>query len=56
MEELERLQAALWAHQNREAELRRALESTVPLLLHVCSADPCRRCHALQAAREALAT
>jgi hypothetical protein len=54
VEEIERLQEALWTHEAREAELRRALEAAVPLLLHACQQGDCRRCRALEAARSAL--
>ena len=54
VEEIERLQEAVWTHQSREAELRRALEAALPLLAHVCAGENCRRCHALEAARSAL--
>ena len=53
--EVERLQEAVWTHEEREAELRRALEAAVPLLFHVCTDRGCRRCLALEKARAALA-
>jgi hypothetical protein len=55
VEEIERLQEAVWTHQSREAELRRALEAALPLLFHACADGDCRRCRALAAARSALA-
>ena len=58
IEEIERLQAAVWDHQARESELRKALEAALPLLLHASHRpdDDCRRCRALEAARAALDT
>jgi hypothetical protein len=54
VEEIERLQEAVWQHQSREAELRRALEAALPLLLHACDGRNCRRCRALETAEAAL--
>jgi len=55
LDELERLQEALWASESQALALRSALRDALPLLTHTCDAPTdCRRCRALASAKAAL--
>jgi hypothetical protein len=56
LDELERLQEAVWAGDARIATLRAALAEALPLLAHAehRPARACRRCRALDRVRAAL--
>jgi hypothetical protein len=57
LDELERLQEALWAAEARAATLSRALRAALPLLAHANHRPEgaCRKCRLLDEAQAALA-